>query len=254
MAQQFTNNARSVLVSGIDATNTSIVVEADKADLFPTANTGTNAVPAATNWFKATLQDTAGNVEIVYVRSRVAGSAVMSNVIRGQEGTTARAFTAGTVIGLRITALDIEYALGLLTSDNTWVGDNAFAGAATFDSTTTFAGAAAFDGQATFSNAVDFSQLPTAPTATVGTADTQLATTAFVDTAVSVKADIDSPTFTGTPAAPTASPGANTTQVATTAFVTSAIAAIPAVERASQTVYGTMKAWVSGTTLYLQTT
>lgn len=39
------------------------------------------------------------------------------------------------------------------------------------------------------------------------------------------KADINSPTFTGTPAAPTASSGANSTQIATTAFVTSAVAA-----------------------------
>ena len=36
---------------------------------------------------------------------------------------------------------------------------------------------------------------------------------------VSTKANIASPTFTGTPAAPTASAGTNTTQVATTAFV-----------------------------------
>lgn len=42
---------------------------------------------------------------------------------------------------------------------------------------------------------------------------------AFVDVAAASKADIDSPTFTGTPAAPTAAPGTNTTQLATTAFV-----------------------------------
>ena len=36
---------------------------------------------------------------------------------------------------------------------------------------------------------------------------------------VSTKANIASPTFTGTPSAPTASAGTNTTQVATTAFV-----------------------------------
>ena len=39
------------------------------------------------------------------------------------------------------------------------------------------------------------------------------------------KADINSPTFTGTPAAPTAAQGTNTTQVATTAFVNAEIAA-----------------------------
>jgi hypothetical protein len=41
---------------------------------------------------------------------------------------------------------------------------------------------------------------------------------------VYLKANIASPTFTGTPAAPTAAIGANTTQVATTAFVNSEIA------------------------------
>jgi hypothetical protein len=41
--------------------------------------------------------------------------------------------------------------------------------------------------------------------------------------AVATKADIASPTFTGTPVAPTATSGTNTTQVATTAFVTGAV-------------------------------
>jgi len=41
---------------------------------------------------------------------------------------------------------------------------------------------------------------------------------------LSSKADLASPTFTGTPAAPTATAGTNTTQLATTAFVTTAVA------------------------------
>lgn len=41
---------------------------------------------------------------------------------------------------------------------------------------------------------------------------------------ISGKANLASPTFTGTPAAPTASAGTNTTQIATTAFVTTAVA------------------------------
>jgi len=91
---------------------------------------------------------------------------------------------------------------------------------------------------------------PTAPTAIIGTNTTQIATTEFVQTAVSTlgglpdqtgnagkflstngtvaswqtvdlssKADINSPTFTGTPSAPTATADTNTTQIATTAFV-----------------------------------
>ena len=44
--------------------------------------------------------------------------------------------------------------------------------------------------------------------------------------AISSKADIASPTFTGTPLAPTATAGSNNTQLATTAFVTAALGAI----------------------------
>lgn len=45
-----------------------------------------------------------------------------------------------------------------------------------------------------------------------------------VNAALGAKAALASPTFTGTPKAPTASAGTNDTQIATTAFVTSAVA------------------------------
>lgn len=44
--------------------------------------------------------------------------------------------------------------------------------------------------------------------------------------AITSKADLASPTFTGTPAAPTAAAGSSTTQIATTAFVTAALQAV----------------------------
>jgi hypothetical protein len=44
-----------------------------------------------------------------------------------------------------------------------------------------------------------------------------------VSNAIASKADINSPTFTGSPAAPTATAGSNTTQLATTAFVKTAV-------------------------------
>jgi hypothetical protein len=52
--------------------------------------------------------------------------------------------------------------------------------------------------------------------------------TEFVNIAVAVatKADLASPTFTGTPAAPTASAGNNSTQIATTAYIDAAITAV----------------------------
>lgn len=98
-----------------------------------------------------------------------------------------------------------------------------------------------------------FTGVPTAPTATVGTSNTQLATTAFVATAVAAAtggvtsfntrtgavtlnstdvtnaggALLAGPTFTGVPAAPTATAGTNSTQLATCAFVQAALAAAP---------------------------
>ena len=68
---------------------------------------------------------------------------------------------------------------------------------------------------------------PTAPTAALGTANTQIATTAFVSssvaslagTVVSGFAPIVSPGFLGSPTAPTQAIGTNSTLLATTAFV-----------------------------------
>jgi hypothetical protein len=132
MAQQFKNNARALLVAGISDTDTSFVVESAKADLFPVANTGANPVPAATDWFKVTLQNASGAVEIVAVRTRAAGSGIMSNVLRAQDGTTALNFLAGTVVGLRITADDVQTALGLPGQNNTFSGNNTFVGTNSF--------------------------------------------------------------------------------------------------------------------------
>jgi hypothetical protein len=68
-----------------------------------------------------------------------------------------------------------------------------------------------------------FTGTPAGPTATAGTSTTQLATTAFVTAVDVLKANIVSPTFTGTPAGPTASAGTSTGQLATTGFVMTAV-------------------------------
>lgn len=77
-------------------------------------------------------------------------------------------------------------------------------------------------------NSPAFTGTPTAPTASVGTNTTQLATTAFVQAEIAADttgfAPLASPTFTGVPAAPTAALNTNTTQLATTAFVVAQIA------------------------------
>jgi len=154
MAQQFKNNARALLVSSINSSVTSIVIESAKADLFPVANVGTGSLPSASDWFKVTLQDSSGAVEIVAVRTRTAGSGVLSNVIRGYDGTTALAFVAGAVVGLRVTAVDVQAALDFPGQNNTFTGTNDFTGATT------------------------------ATTQTFGNSSTALATTAFVQAAL----------------------------------------------------------------------
>lgn len=88
----------------------------------------------------------------------------------------------------------------------------------TFTGTVTIPAGASISGFATLASPT-FTGTPLAPTATAGTNTTQLATTAFVNTAISTKANIASPSFTGTPSAPTATTSTNSTQIATTAYV-----------------------------------
>tara|TARA_R110002153_G_scaffold120879_1_gene266129 strand:- start:304 stop:1080 length:777 start_codon:yes stop_codon:yes gene_type:complete len=59
--------------------------------------------------------------------------------------------------------------------------------------------------------------------------------TSAIQTQMDAKAALASPTFTGVPAAPTATAGTDTTQVATTAFVDAAITAIDSVDVAAAT-------------------
>lgn len=198
MAQQFTNNARALLVAGITNSATSIIIESTKADLFPVADVGLGALPSAGSWFKATLQDANGNVEIVAVRTRAAGSGILSNVIRGYDNTTPLAFATGTVIGLRITAADIQVALSLPNQNNTFTGTNSFTGITalgapvsgdfsagtftwpTFNQSTTGNAATATNATNLVSGGTIASSV-TATTQAAKTSDTTVATTAFVD-------------------------------------------------------------------------
>jgi len=79
-----------------------------------------------------------------------------------------------------------------------------------------------------YTKATNFTAKDTLPTGNSGKIvkgaeiDTELTAVA---SAISSKANINSPTFTGTPAAPTATTGSNTTQLATTAYVKQEITA-----------------------------
>ena len=120
MSQLFKNAAVSALTAPIGAADTSFTVNITQADLFPAANTGTDPVnTAGKDWFKAALEDVNGNIEIVYVRTRTLGSATMSNVLRGQESTTALSFATGSVVELRLTSLDLQDPISLAAQATT---------------------------------------------------------------------------------------------------------------------------------------
>lgn len=104
MAVKLSNNATSTLAASINATTTTISVVAGDAARFPTL--------AAGDWFPVTMVDSAGNMEIMRCTAR---SGATLTVVRAQEGTTGKAFAAGSRIEVRLTAAvieDVRVALG----------------------------------------------------------------------------------------------------------------------------------------------
>lgn len=153
------------------------------------------------------------NVEIVLYRAKSGGS--LSNITRGMGNSTARPWSSGTDISRNVSSFDHDRFL-----ENIQTLDSEKAPKAN----------------------PEFSGTPKAPTASSGTNSTQIATTAFVQTAVSGKANSNdvyskssvdtllaakaptaNPAFTGHPTGVTESASDNSTRLATTAFVKTAI-------------------------------
>lgn len=109
------NNAQTVLAAGISASATTMTVNTGTGALFPSPSSGVS-------YFKLTLVDAATGqlTEIVHVTARTGDTMTIS---RGQEGTTARAWsandiaanmmTAGTLSLLAQTALSLQIANNL---------------------------------------------------------------------------------------------------------------------------------------------
>lgn len=96
----FANNASSVLAADILSTTTVIEVAAGTGDRFP------DPVPYG-EIFTLTLKNPdTQEVEIVHVLSRVGDSMY---VARGQEGTVAKSFPAGSPAAHTLTAAALEY-------------------------------------------------------------------------------------------------------------------------------------------------
>ena len=93
MSIKFANNAHSTLASGINTSATSITDASGQGARFPSLT--------GSEYFYATLIDTSNNLEIVKVTAR---STDVLTVTRAQESTSARSFSSGDRIELRITA------------------------------------------------------------------------------------------------------------------------------------------------------
>lgn len=97
MGLKLSNNAVSRLAADLSNSATTISIATGEGALFPPLSAG--------DWFPATISNSSGNIEIVRVTARAADS---FTVQRGQEGTAAHAFAAGSIIELRLTAGTIE--------------------------------------------------------------------------------------------------------------------------------------------------
>lgn len=95
MALLIKNNAYSRVAASLAAVGTTLTVDTGTGDRFPIAGSG--------NYFKLTLQDAANNIEIIKVTARAASSDSLT-IERAQEGTTARAWSIGDIVELRLTA------------------------------------------------------------------------------------------------------------------------------------------------------
>ena len=93
MGIKLTNNAFATLAAGINSSATSITLTSGQGARFPTLT--------ASDYFYATLIDTSNNLEIVKCTAR---STDVLTVVRAQESTTARAYSAGDRIEIRLTA------------------------------------------------------------------------------------------------------------------------------------------------------
>jgi hypothetical protein len=94
--QKFANNASAVLAASISSIDTTIQVASGFGSLFPS--------PGAGEFFLVALQNAAGTLELVKISSRTGDNLTVASSGRGQEGTSAAAWTLNvTRVELRLT-------------------------------------------------------------------------------------------------------------------------------------------------------
>lgn len=114
--QKFSNNASALLAASINASDLTIQVASGFGTLFPS--------PGAGEFFIVALQNAAGSLELVKISSRVGDNLTVAASGRGQESTTAAAWTLNvTRVELRTTATTlsrmVQQEAGVVTIDIT---------------------------------------------------------------------------------------------------------------------------------------
>ena len=114
MSRRYLDDAKSTLATSITAVSTTLTVATGHGVRFPTI-VGKGTPGAALDFFVVTLKDASGNKEKVKVEEHVAASDALGTVgfplVRGFDGTTARAFASGDLIVLpweRVAAQNAE--------------------------------------------------------------------------------------------------------------------------------------------------
>lgn len=105
MAQLFANAARSTLTASITSSSTQLQINPADQALFPVAT--------GADWFKVALEDSSGNLEYMRVQ-RAVGQSLLTITERATEDATkfpARAFVAGSLVELRMTAADLASSI-----------------------------------------------------------------------------------------------------------------------------------------------
>jgi hypothetical protein len=108
MGIKVANNAFGTLAASITNSDTSITLTTGQGARFPSLGAG--------DYFYATLIDTSNNLEIVKCTAR---STDVLTVTRAQESTTARSYSAGDRIEIRITAATFEEASAIADGEVT---------------------------------------------------------------------------------------------------------------------------------------
>lgn len=106
MPLKLTNNATSTLTASITSTSSTLSIEVADSGKFP--------VIGQDDWHPLTVVDTAGNMEVMRVTAR---AGAILTVSRGQEGTVAKAFSAGSRVDVRLTAGSLVDGFASLGAD-----------------------------------------------------------------------------------------------------------------------------------------